>query len=323
MNFKVNLYRGFIIILLMLIFVSAFFMSFFYNFSDNKYIRKINATVEKEVHYKISNKDGTTGFNTLDNLNTISVLYNYSIKLDDLSSIEDNYKIVGRLVISNDDKDLFIEELDDESSLSLKENGYVLNIKETKDLAFIEDFIEYQNALKEYGYENVHSRIDYILENDINLYNNYLNKSIKKNDDVILSIDLDKGVIISDNKKYDQVLYGKVDVDTCYAICMELITSIVLFALIIILLLRRINLIKSSFVYRLNRILKKYDKYIVDVKSFPVLDNKVLEDAVTFKELVNISKSLSIPINYLNIKNKHEATFMVITNTTGYVYKLK
>ena len=323
MNKKVNLYRLFIIILLLLTFVSAFFISFFYNFDSNKYIKKMNARIEYTINYKLVNKDKTTTFTSLNDLDKLSVLYNYSMILNIKSTIKDNYKIIGKLVISDDEKDLFIEELFNTDIIPTNVNGSVLNIKETKEINFSEDYLEYLKAIENEYYKGKKARIDYVLVNDIKMYNNYLSKNITKNDDVILSIDLNNGTINPVNENKNETIYGRIDINTCYAICLELLSSIILFTLIIILLLRNILRTKNSFDYRLEKILRKYDKNIVNVKSFPRIDNKKITFVSSFKELLNASKESKCPINYLDIKNHHEATFIILLSDLTYVYKLK
>lgn len=323
MNKKVNLYRLFIIILLLLTFVSAFFISFFYNFDSNKYIKKMNARIEYTTNYKLVNKDKTMTFTSLNDLDKLSVLYNYSMILNIKSTIKDNYKIIGKLVISDDEKDLFIEELFNTDIIPTNVNGSVLNIKETKEINFSEDYLEYLKAIENEYYKGKKARIDYVLVNDIKMYNNYLSKNITKNDDVILSIDLNNGTINPVNENKNETVYGRIDINTCYAICLELLSSIILFTLIIILLLRNILRTKNSFDYRLEKILRKYDKNIVNVKSFPRIDNKKITFVSSFKELLNASKESKCPINYLDIKNHHEATFIIMLSDLTYVYKLK
>lgn len=323
MNKKVNLYRLFIIILLLLTFVSAFFISFFYNFDSNKYIKKMNARIEYTTNYKLVNKDKTMTFTSLNDLDKLSVLYNYSMILNIKSTIKDNYKIIGKLVISDDEKDLFIEELFNTDIIPTNVNGSVLNIKETKEINFSEDYLEYLKAIENEYYKGKKARIDYVLVNDIKMYNNYLSKNITKNDDVILSIDLNNGTINPVNENKNETIYGRIDINTCYAICLELLSSIILFTLIIILLLRNILRTKNSFDYRLEKILRKYDKNIVNVKSFPRIDNKKITFVSSFKELLNASKESKCPINYLDIKNHHEATFIIMLSDLTYVYKLK
>lgn len=323
MNKKVNLYRLFIIILLLLTFVSAFFISFFYNFDSNKYIKKMNARIEYTTNYKLVNKDKTTSFISLNDLDKLSVLYNYSMILNIKSTIKDNYKIIGKLVISDGEKELFIEELFNTDIIPTNVNGSVLNIKETKEINFSEDYLEYLKAIENEYYKGKKARIDYVLVNDIKMYNNYLSKNITKNDDVILSIDLNNGTINPVNENKNETIYGRIDINTCYAICLELLSSIILFTLIIILLLRNILRTKNSFDYRLEKILRKYDKNIVNVKSFPRIDNKKITFVSSFKELLNASKESKCPINYLDIKNHHEATFIIMLSDLTYVYKLK
>ena len=191
MNKKVNLYRLFIIILLLLTFVSAFFISFFYNFDSNKYIKKMNARIEYTTNYKLVNKDKTTTFTSLNDLDKLSVLYNYSMILNIKSTIKDNYKIIGKLVISDGEKDLFIEELFNTDIIPTNVNGSVLNIKETKEINFSEDYLEYLKAIQNEYYKGKKARIDYVLVNDIKMYNNYLSKNITKNDDVIIDLGID------------------------------------------------------------------------------------------------------------------------------------
>lgn len=323
MNKKVNLYRLFIIILLLLTFVSAFFISFFYNFDSNKYIKKMNARIEYTINYKLVNKDKTTTFTSLNDLDKLSVLYNYSMILNIKSTIKDNYKIIGKLVISDDEKDLFIEELFNTDIIPTNVNGSVLNIKATKEINFSEDYLEYLKASENEYYKGKKARIDYVLVNDIKMYNNYLSKNVTKNDDVILSIDLNNETINPVNENKNETIYGRIDINTCYAICLELLSSIILFTLIIILLLRNILRTKNSFDYRLEKILRKYDKNIVNVKSFPRIDNKKITFVSSFKELLNASKESKCPINYLDIKNHHEATFIIMLSDLTYVYKLK
>ena len=239
------------------------------------------------------------------------------------STIKDNYKIIGKLVISDDEKDLFIEELFNTDIIPTNVNGSVLNIKETKEINFSEDYLEYLKAIENEYYKGKKARIDYVLVNDIKMYNNYLSKNITKNDDVILSIDLNNGTINPVNENKNETIYGRIDINTCYAICLELLSSIILFTLIIILLLRNILRTKNSFDYRLEKILRKYDKNIVNVKSFPRIDNKKITFVSSFKELLNASKESKRPINYLDIKNHHEATFIIMLSDLTYVYKLK
>ncbi len=102
-------------------------------------------------------------------------------------------------------------------------------------------------AIENEYYKGKKARIDYVLVNDIKMYNNYLSKNITKNDDVILSIDLNNGTINPVNENKNETIYGRIDINTCYAICLELLSSIILFTLIIILLLRNILRTKNSF----------------------------------------------------------------------------
>ena len=271
----------------------------------------------------LRNKDKTTTFTSLNDLDKLSVLYNYSMILNIKSTIKDNYKIIGKLVISDDEKDLFIEELFNTDIIPTNVNGSVLNIKETKEINFSEDYLEYLKAIENEYYKGKKARIDYVLVNDIKMYNNYLSKNITKNDDVILSIDLNNGTINPVNENKNETIYGRIDINTCYAICLELLSSIILFTLIIILLLRNILKTKNSFDYRLEKILRKYDKNIVNVRSFPRIDNKKITFVSSFKELLNASKESKCPINYLDIKNHHEATFIIMLSDLTYVYKLK
>lgn len=323
MNKKVNLYRSFIVILLILIFISAFFMSFFYSFDDNKYIRKINANIEYYTDYKLINKDNTSEFKSFEDIENIDIIYSYLLTLNNRSKITNQYKIVGVLTISDGSDELLVEELFSDDDKSYDEETNVLNIKENRRINFKDDYGKYLDLISNNVYKDKDAKIEYKLINNMNIYSNYLNKNIKRNENVLLSIDLKSKEFVNSDKKKKEILYGAIDMKTCYAICGELLSAIVLLSLIIILLLRRILLIKSSFNYRLNKILNKYDDIIVNVKNLPVIDNKEIVMVTNFKELINVHDEVNLPINYLDIINNHEATFVIIVANIIYVYKMK
>ena len=152
--------------MLMLIFISAFFICFFYDFSDNKYIKKISSTVEYSSTYKKINKDNADS-NSLSDIDTLSVLYNYLLTLESSSSINASYKVVGYLKVLDGDKEIFTEELTHESEKEENVDGSVLSIKTTSDINFKDHYREYLNVLLNDAYKDKQIKIDYILENNI------------------------------------------------------------------------------------------------------------------------------------------------------------
>lgn len=320
---RVNLYRIFIIILLILVFISSFFVCFFYNFNDNRFIKKINETINYSSQYKVYNELGENEFDTLEDINNIDVLYSYILTLENESTIKDNYKIVGNLIISDEHHELFKEELFKTDEKNYTEYGNMLNIKETENINFKEHYLEYKKVIENNNYQDVKAIIQYRLVNDIDIYNKYLDKNVNVLDDVILTIDLNNNELLKENEEITKKIYGKVNISTCYAICLELISSIVLFLLLIILLLRRIYIVKSSFSYRLNKLLNKYNNELIKVKNITSLANKEIINVSSFKELISIHKSNNTPIYYLDIKNNYEATFVIITNNLVYMFKMK
>ncbi len=141
----------------------------------------MNARIEYTINYKLVNKDKTTTFTSLNDLDKLNVLYNYSMILNIKSTIKDNYKIIGKLVISDDEKDLFIEELFNTDIIPTNVNGSVFKYKRNKkEINFSEDYLEYLKAIENEYYKGKKARIDYVLVNDIKMYNNYLSKNITK-----------------------------------------------------------------------------------------------------------------------------------------------
>lgn len=323
MNKKVNLYRSFIIILLLLIFISSFFICFFYNFKENKFIKKIQSEVKAYSEYKVINGDGTSSFETLADIDKLDILYSYILTLNASSTIKNNYHIVGNLIIKKDNNELYREELFSLDKKLKNEYANMVNIKENGTIDFKKDYINYQSLKEIEKYKDASFIIQYRLVNNLEIYNSYLDKKNFQTDEVILTIDLNNNAIKNASFKKNKILYGKVNMGTCYAICFEFFSSIILFLLIIILLLRKIFIIKKSFIYRLNKILVKYDDLIVNVKNLPKLDNLDLIMVTSFKELIDVHQKVNLPINYLDIKNKYEATFVVILTNAIYVYKMK
>ena len=236
-------------------------------------------------------------------------LYDYKFALEESHKTFDEY--------SNEELLEMVKKKDSTSDIHVNNRKRLirkLNQKEVSldgdKLLFDAKFIGLTTS-REKLYDRINKRVDKMMEN------------ITKNDDVILSIDLNNGTINPVNENKNETIYGRIDINTCYAICLELLSSIILFTLIIILLLRNILKTKNSFDYRLEKILRKYDKNIVNVKSFPRIDNKKITFVSSFKELLNASKESKCPINYLDIKNHHEATFIIMLSDLTYVYKLK
>ena len=86
-----------------------------------------------------------------------------------------------------------------------------------------------------------------------------------------------------------------------------------------------VNKSDADFLSALKRenILKRYKDKIIKVRNLPLIDDKSVVLASNFKDLLSIQKETNKPINYLDIKNRYEATFVIMVENVSYVYKLK
>ena len=296
----------------------------------------INYTDANEVMYKVYLKPNDFYEKSYLDMNRayvaslidyINIDFNYSFNMQRLTKMDFNYKIMGNLIIENANGVRFIDEvytLKDTTHKRLEDSGSLSIVDSVKV-----DYDHYNNIVNKFknatgveivSYLNVYFVVD--KESDDSL-NYTIKDSTKSNIRIPLSeraieinLTTEKGVI----DKYT-VPKGNVVFNPVY-----LAIEIVLFLLACIFFINIVSytvpLLKKKTAYDkyIKKILKNYDRVIVETKNdLDTTDCKII-DVRDFSELLDVRDNLRLPIVYNNIV-KHEKGVFYIKNEMD-IYRL-
>lgn len=80
---------------------------------------------------------------------------------------------------------------------------------------------------------------------------------------------------------------------------------------------------KTTYIIKLNRILKDYGDIIAETSNLPNLENQDILEIKEFVDLVNIEEKLKIPIIYYEQRKNKESWFLLTHNNHTYRFILK
>ena len=108
-----------------------------------------------------------------------------------------------------------------------------------------------------------------------------------------------------------------------------LIISAVIFLLLVISLLKLFSklseLFKKQTTYEkyLNKILRAYDRIIVNVKTCPDMEKYEVLEVESFDDLIDISDNIKQPIKHIVISKGNKSKFFIIDDQILYLYIIK
>ena len=264
-------------------------------------------------------------------IDSIDAYFNYDFTIDDKTDMKFSYSIVGKLRITDEnDKDVYLEKeyvlLDNKEFNMNNDNHY--NISEKLNI----DYDKYNDIAS--GFKatyGVNSNSNFVVA--LKIVKESLDKDVKINNNVstqIINIPLSVKAI---NIKLDYV-----DINSNSSIVSEsdvlvgndlyITLSIILLILSIFFLLKFIRLLeksrikKSSFDKYVNKILREYDRLIVESKTIIDFSNYEIIKVNKFEELLDVRDNLKLPINYYVIVPHQKAYFYIVSNNI-YLYVVK
>ena len=110
---------------------------------------------------------------------------------------------------------------------------------------------------------------------------------------------------------------------------MQLIISAVIVLLLVISLLKLFSklslLFKKQTIYEkyLNKILRAYDRIIVNVKTCPDMEKYEVLEVERFDDLIDISDNIKQPIKHIVISKGNKSKFFIIDDQILYLYTIK
>lgn len=323
-----------------LILVIAIIISFNESISFNSKNASVNYNETGNVDYKIYLKDNDY-YNTsyLDSgmqyvaslIKTVNVKFNYKLDTTEKVSINDNYKIVGELQITERDdpsKVLYkkVDNLVNEKQLDVVDDNIVIN--EEVDI----DYGKYNAIVNKYKKDLglvVSSNLIVRLESNINASSG--NEKLAKKADMQMTIPLSESTL---NIKMDSDnIKNSGSLGNTYSLFK--VTNIPLFIVLLFLIL--VVILSVAFdiyvylkyfkkdIYRatVDKILNDYDRLIVagkvDIKESRY-HNKITPD--TFEEMVDAAQNLDVPIMYYEAIPGEKCFFVIVKDDTLYKYRL-
>lgn len=262
-------------------------------------------------------------------IDKIDVDFDYIFRIDKKSNIDFEYDIVGKLVIGDTaNKNVFFEK------------EYVL-LENTKDSMTKDGLHEIKKSVSvDYGQYNdlanqFKSKYGVDTDSKLIVYLNIHEKS-KDNDSFANNSNMSLTIPLSLKAINITMDYSEVNKTSKLVRDSEVIISNYLFLVLgslfgivfIIVLIRFIRLMlllrvkKSKYDRYVSRILREYDRLIVETVTEPVVDNKHVVQILKFQELLDVRDNLKLPIKYYVVKNHKECYFYINHEEELYIFRV-
>lgn len=247
-------------------------------------------------------------------IKNIEVDFNYLFNITKESSLDFDYDVIGRLLITdNNGQKVFYQKdyvlLKKEYGKMTDNTSFEVSKKINIDYAYYNNLAN--NFRSSYG---INTKSNLIVMMNVHKKNNDNNFSIDNSGKMSLTIPLsEKAIDITMNykeiNKNSQIFTDmSVVVNNYLYMLLSTITIIAMIACIVPLvkLILRSRTKKSPYDKYVNRILKEYDRLIIETTTGPnTADNTCLTKVKNFEELLDVRDNLGLPIKYY-IVNKHE-----------------
>ncbi len=269
-------------------------------------------------------------------INKVNVDFTYKFNVDKESYLDVKYNIIGNLVIaSQNNSNVFFEK-----QYVLKEDT-IKEINNDKGIIINEnieiDYDEYNNLVNSFRTSYAVSTTSYLevylqVEEKNKEDNSYKLFNTSKTTLKIPLSQQEININLNDEKLENE---NKIVTNTKYVIkdVLFLIISIIILLLILIYLVRYLKKVRrlykllklkdNNFDKHVNKILKCYDRIIVNVCTLINFDDYKLIKVVEFQELVDVRDNIKEVINYYLIEEHEKCVFYIVHNDSLYYYMVR
>lgn len=262
----------------------------------------------------------------------INTTFDYNFGVSENSNIEFKYSVIAKLVILNaDSTKVFYDdvlELITEKQIMLI-NDKRVNIHETIDLDY-----EYYNSIANSFRQNYGLNTTSYLEVLINVSSKNLDNNYDLNDTYSRSIKIplaqqEVDISIADDNSTN---VHKIVVKNKLLVSNRLFISIgiIAFIIAILCLIKIVNMILKVYTPRVSKydryikkILKEYDRLIVNTTTAPNITDFRIVRINSFAELLDVHDNLNLPIRYYVITEHQKSIFYIAHHSEVYVYIVK
>lgn len=265
-------------------------------------------------------------------IDKINVKYNYNFSVNENSDIDLKYKVMAKLVISSQNNSKIFYE--NEYEIAKEEVAEIRNKKKfLLNKEVIIDYDYYNNLANKFksryavnttSYLEIYLQVD---EESKETNDYYLNNQTK----TILKIPLSEQEInigleetnVDDSK---QIMSDAKFILSDIKILIIDAILIILLVICLIKLLKRISVLfskRSNYDKYVNRLLRGYDRLIVNVKIAPNLENYNIIKVESFEELIDMRDNVKEPIRYFVITEHQKCEFFITNHNDLYLYVVK
>ena len=263
----------------------------------------------------------------------IKIDFNYNFKMNYNIDYKYSYYIKSNILVTDkSDKKKVIYTKEDklaEDKLMHKNNSNEFNIKEEFNI----DYAKYNNLIKQFKSEygiNANSSLDLSLIVDVT--DEKGNKVMTPSDDNVMKISIPlteqminigmdyKEINNSDNAEVYQEynISNKVLFGISIVFMVGSLSSVVMLVLFLIKTSKK----KTPYEILLSKILKEYDRVIINSKKNIILDGEVV-DVNSFEELLDVRDNLEKPILFYEMHKGQKSLFVIKSGNICYRYVLK
>lgn len=263
-------------------------------------------------------------------INKIKFKFDYELEASDIADYNYSYEIVGETIINekaSSDKILY------KDKKILGKNNY--NKKNQNKIIINDDFnINYDeynkivtNFKKQYPVE-IDGNLIITINININGKREDIIEEIKNNYDLKIIIPL--GNDTTEIKDFITTIENNGSINnykktkegyTLFSLLCDIVYKLdILYVIFVLVFIFKIMPKMSGYNLELKKVLKEYDKMIVNVNSMPELNDLQVMEVSNFSELVDAKKNLNKPIMYFDNYDKNEVIFVVKSDSDAFVY---
>ena len=305
------------------------------NFQKEKYVRynekstldyKVNLKENDYYDTRVLNKDMIYVASLID---SIDAYFDYDFDIDEKMDMSFTYNIVGKLKITDENgENTYLEKdytLLNDKTINMADNNHV-DITENIKIDY-----NYYNSIAS-GFKQTYG---------LNSKSNFIVslKVTKNNTDALITNKISTQIInIPLSERSVNIKMNYVDIDTNSSIITErnitinntitILLSAILLIISIYFILKFIKLIESTIVKKnkfdkyVSKILRVYDRLIVESKTIIDFSNYEIIKVNKFEELLDVRDNLKQPINYY-VVTPHQKAYFYIVSTNIYLYTIK
>jgi len=265
-------------------------------------------------------------------IDKIDIDFNYLFKIDKKSTIDFEYDIIGKLEISDKSKgSTFFEKeyvlLENKKDKMTKDGLHQIKESVSIDYGKYNDLANQFRSL--YGIDASSKLIVYLNIKEKSDESNSFNLSNTSN--MSLSIPLSERSIditmdYNEVNKTSKLVRDKKLIINNY---LFIALGVLLFIFFIFITIKFIKLIltlrikKSKYDKYISRLLREYDRLIVETVTEPELKNKNIIEVMKFQELLDVRDNLKLPIKYYVVKNHTKSYFYINHEEELYLYTVE